>query len=352
MLKFQNSLMSPMLLTLSLTILLTLVLLAGCGREPQCQQDSDCPAAGDCFESMCDAGICKATIIAHCCGNGICEDTVKPRAELRVEPILENNLSDNLSDEADAAPDDEDATPDDEDITPNTLLELTSEAAAERSPIENKCTCPEDCGECERNVSYTSESGDTVIAKFIKMLCTELRMCEPSYRKEDQIFRREFRETEFDGIIFNSIITYPNPIVTNKDPVVVEIELVEITDPRIVLPINVTSALILEGTGLFGQNLNRYSLDAPEQRVQIAIPITKSGNQPEENHQLSVRLSLEYIYLHEKQVISDGLLAYDLYGRPVMQIVRDQVLKPNLTISLEQSVTMIDLTAAARQSTP
>lgn len=337
MLKFQNSLMSPMLLTLSLTMLLALVLLAGCGREPQCQQDSDCPAAGACFESICDAGICKATIIAHCCGNGICEGAVKPI----VEPLIENNLSD-----------DEDAAPDDEAISPNTLLELTSEAASERSPIENKCTCPEDCGECERNISYTSESGDTVIANFIKMLCTELRMCEPSYRKEDQVFRSEFRETEFEGILFNSIITYPNPIVTNKDPVVVEIELVEITDPRIVLPINVTSALILEGTGLFGQNLNRYSLDAPKQRVQIAIPITKSGNQPEENHQLSVRLSLEYIYLHEKQVISDGLLAYDLYGRPVMQIVRDRILKPNLAISLEQSVTVIDLTAAARQSTP
>lgn len=344
MLKFQNSLMSPMLLTLSVTILLTLVLLAGCGREPQCQQDSDCPAAGACFESICDAGICKATAIAHCCGNGICEGTVEPS----VKPLLENNLSD----EEDAALDDEDAAPDNEGILPNTLLELTSEAAAERSPIENKCTCPEDCGECERNISYTSESGDTVIAKFIKMLCTELRMCEPSYRKEEQVFRSEFRETELDGILFNSIITYPNPIVTNKDRVVVEIELVEITDPRIVLPINVTSALILEGTGLFGQNLNRYSLDAPEQRVQIAIPITKSGNQPEENHQLSVRLSLEYIYLYEKQVISDGLLAYDIYGRPVMQIVRDNVLKPNLAIGLEQSMTVIDLTAAARQSTP
>ncbi|MBK5940274.1 hypothetical protein CCR96_13695 [Halochromatium roseum] len=184
------------------------------------------------------------------------------------------------------------------------------------------------------------------------MLCTELRMCEPSYKKEDQIFRSEFRETEFDGIIFNSIITYPNPIVINKDSIIVEIELVEITDPRIVLPINITSALMLEGATLFGQNLNRYSLDAPEQRVQIAIPITKSGNQPEENHQLSIRLSLEYIYLHEKQVINDGLLAYDLYGRPVMQIVRDQVLKPNLAIGLEQSVTLLDLTAAARQSTP
>jgi hypothetical protein len=328
MLKLQNSLMSPMLLTL----LLTLVLLTGCGREPQCQQDSDCPSSGACFESICDTGICKATIIAHCCGNGICESTV----EARVEPLLENNSSD-----------DEGAAPNNEEVSSDTLLELTSEAASERSPIENKCTCPEDCGECARNISYTSESGDTVIANFIQMLCTELRMCEPSYRKEDQVFRSEFRETEFDGIIFNSIITYPNPIVTNKDRVVVEIELVEITDPRIVLPINVTSALILEGAGLFGQNLNRYSLDAPEQRVQIAIPITKSGNQPEENHQLSVRLSLEYVYLQEKQVISDGLLAYDLYGRPVMQIVRDRVLKPNLVISLERSVTMIDLIAAA-----
>lgn len=330
MLKFQYRLMSPMLLTL--------VLLAGCGQKPQCQQDSDCPSSGTCFESICDAGICKATTIAYCCGNGICENTVKTS----FEPPLENNISD-----------DEDAAPNNEEMSPKTLLELTSEAASERSPIENKCTCPEDCGECEQHISYTSESGDTIIAKHIKMLCSELRICEPSYRKEDQIFRSEFRKTELDGIIFNSVITYSNPIVTNKDSVIVEIELIEITDPRIILPIKVTSAFILKDAELFGQNMNSYSIDALDQRVQISIPITKTGKQPEENHRLSARLSLEYVYLHEKQVIDDGLLAYDLYGRPIMQTVRDTILKPSLMLSLEQSVTVIDLAArAVRQSAP
>ncbi|MEA3639525.1 MAG: hypothetical protein VBE63_06235 [Lamprobacter sp.] len=316
---------------LMLSTLLTLTLMSGCGRQPQCQQDSDCPSSGTCFESVCDAGICKATMIEHCCGNGICESLVKPSLQPSREPL----------------------TSEDEAPAPNPLLDIISESGTERAAIENECTCPEDCGECEKHISYQAENGETVKTEYIKMQCTEFRTCEPGYSKEDQIEIYEFRETTLNDIVFNIIARYPNPLAVNKDRIDLELELVEINDPRILYPIRITSALALDGAILFGQNLDSYSIEAPDDRVQISIPIIKPRRLPEADHQLNIRLSLEYLYLEEKQVIDNGMLVYDTYGRPVMQIVRDTVIKPNLVFTLEENIRVMDLRAGAlRQAAP
>lgn len=325
MLKPSNSLMLP--------ALLMLVLITGCEKEPQCLQDSDCDAAGACSESMCDEGICKTTIIEHCCGNGLCERSL----EVNTPPLVEE-----------AEP--EEADPVDEESSQSTLLQVEAEDGIQRASAENKCTCPQDCGECGGYISYP-EDGETVKADYIKMQCTEFSTCEPTYSKQDQVYTNEFLEKTLNGIVLNIIASYPNPIAANQDSIDIELELIEITDPRILYPITITSSLALEDAIIFGKNMDSYQFDAANDRVEMSIPIMKSGKRPEEDHQINIRHSLEYVYLDEKQVIEDGLLVYDTYGRPVMQTVRDNIVKPSLTIDLKERITVLDINAA-RPTTP
>jgi len=306
--------------------LLAVLLTAGCGRGPQCQQASDCRSKGPCFESLCSSGICKTAPIDDCCGNGICEGSVADGAS----PLIK-----------------EPPGSDNKESSTNTLLDIASEDGNERTPIENACTCPEDCGKCEGAASYIAEDGDPVAATYIRMQCTDFRTCEPAYSKIDQYYSNEYREINFNGIVFDVILRYPNAIVTNRDSIDIELKIVEINDARITYPVTITSARVLDDAIMFGENLNKYTLDAAEDSVEIAVPIHEPGKKPEERHQLNLQLGLEYFYLEEMQMIENGLLVYDIYGRPVMRTVTDNLIKKNLVLNLEEEPTIIDLRSSA-----
>lgn len=273
------------LYSLAWLLILVLLLTTACGRGPQCRRDTDCAQAGVCSESFCDQGICKSTKIDECCGNDICE------------------------------------------------------------ALESKCTCPEDCGKCDRRISFIDDNGETIEARYLRMQCTEFEVCELTYRKEEQSHNDEFHEISLNDIVFNVIVRYSNPLATNRDLIFVELEIVEVSDPRIIYPITITNALVLDGALLFGQNTDRHSFASLDDRVEISIPIIRAGTLPEETHNLTVRLSLQYNYLDEKQVIRDGILEYDTYGRPILQRVDDKVVNAILEVNLEQSLTVMDITA-------
>lgn len=273
--------------SLILVLLSTLFLISGCGRVPQCEIDSDCPLSEvTCSESFCDDGICKITMTDDCCGNDICE-----------------------------------------------------------SPIENECSCPEDCGECEGYISYTDEKGNVVKADYLNVQCNEFDRCALNYRKEDQFQSDDFYEIKSDGIVFNVVVNYPNPLATGEDNISIEVKIVEITDPRVLYPVKMTGALALGGSVLFGQNLDTHSIKSLDDRVEISVPIIRHAKLPEENHTLKIRLSFEYPYLSEKQTLNNGSLVYDTYGRPVMRTDRDTIVKSNLVLSIKEDVTIIDLKA-------
>lgn len=271
---------------LMLPVLLTMIVIAGCGREPQCENDGDCPEPGACSEVSCNAGICETTTIDDCCGNGVCE-----------------------------------------------------------SAVENECTCSEDCGACAGYISYTTEDGETVEAEYLQRRCSESNICEVSYREEEQVYKKEFHEISANGIVFNIVLSYPNPMAIRKNNIVIEIELVEITDQRITYPLTITSALVLDGSILFGRNDKGYQFESVGERAEIVIPIVGSVEVPEERHNLRARIDFGYVYLDEKQVMEEGMLVYDAYGEPVMRTVRDKVVSSTMVVRLTETVTLVDARA-------
>jgi hypothetical protein len=180
------------------------------------------------------------------------------------------------------------------------------------------------------------------------MRCTEFEACEPTFRSEAQVSTDEFQEVSANGISFDVTLSYPRPLITRLDAITIVFELVEKKDPRISYPITITSVRALDGPILFGQNLDSHAFNAIDDRVEITVPIDEPG-QPEELHDLRLRLRLEYQYLDEKQVIEDGSLVYDQYGRPVMQTVQDNVVRSNLVLNLMEAITIIDLKAVGVQ---
>lgn len=216
--------------------------------------------------------------------------------------------------------------------------------------LENKCTCTEDCGVCEGPVSFPLENGEMVTARYIEMRCNDADICAPWFDKEEQVSIEEFHEMPLEGMTFNVVVSYPNPLEARKDGIVVELELVEITDPKITYPIKVTGALALDGASIFGRNLNDGQFRRLGDRVEILIPISRLGRLPEEDYPLEAHVSLEYVHLMEKQRINDGLLVYDQYGRPVMQTVRDTTARSTLVVGLGQDVTIIKLGKESMQA--
>jgi hypothetical protein len=259
-----------------------LLLVSACGSDPQCQSDRDCPEAGACSEVSCNAGICETTTLDDCCGNGSCE-----------------------------------------------------------AATENECTCPEDCGACEGQIAFVSESGDDVEAKYLKRQCIDGNLCSVIFQTDEQVYREEFHEIAKDGLVFNVVVRYPNPLAVIEDSVVLEMELVEKNDPRVQYPVTVSNALVLDGPRLFGQNQSRYQFEALGDRIEVVIPIAGGTRMPEEDHELQARVIFDYTYLEEKQAVDDGKLVYDQYGNPVMRTVRDKVVRSDLVLGLAETVTLV-----------
>lgn len=271
---------------LLLPVLSLLIIVSGCGQEPQCLDDSDCIAPDDCSEVSCNEGICETNTIDDCCGNGVCE-----------------------------------------------------------SAVENECTCSEDCGDCAGYLSYTNEVGEMVQTEYLRRRCSEIDLCEISYSEDEQVYKEEFHEITTKGVVFNVILSYLNPMAIRKNNVTIEIELVEINDPRITYPLTITSALVLDGAILFGRSDDRYQFQSSRERVEIVVPIVGAVKLPEERHNLRARINFEYTYLDEKQVMEDGMLVYDAYGDPVMRTVRDRVVRSTLLVGLAETVTLMNLGA-------
>ena len=276
---------------LMLVALFVPLFITGCEGEPQCEQDSDCLSVVPCSQVTCDAGVCTTTILDDCCGNGVCE-----------------------------------------------------------SMLENTCTCPEDCGVCQGPVSFPSATGEMVTARYLEMRCNDAEICAVWFDKEEQVYNQEFHELSLDGMTFNVLVNYPNPLEVEKEGLSIELKLLEITDPKVTYPIKVTGALALDGALVFGRNLNHGQFRGLGDSVEILIPISRLGRLPEEDYPLEAHISLEYVHLMEKQSINDGLLVYDQYGRPVMQTVRDTTARSTLVVGLGQDVTLIRLKAATMQA--
>jgi hypothetical protein len=264
--------------------LLTALLIVGCGEEPQCLEDSDCLAEGVCTEATCEAGICKTATTPDCCGNGICE-----------------------------------------------------------SAVENRCTCAVDCGACEGPISLILPDQAPLVTRYIKRQCSDEDACVVTFDEAEQIESDEFHETSVDGVLLNALVNYLNPSEVLADQVILELHLIEITDPRIILPITITSVQLLDGDVLYGRNVNPHRLQRLDQRLEIRVPLVRMTRLPEEDHSLQLRVAFEYAYLTEKQQINDGVLVYDLFGRPVMSVVRDIIKRSIMNTDLGQAVTLINL---------
>gem|GEM_PF-4427615 len=189
-----------------------------------------------------------------------------------------------------------------------------------------------------------------VTARYLEMRCNDAEICAVWFDKEEQVYNQEFHELSLDGMTFNVLINYPNPLEVEKEGLSIELKLLEITDPKVTYPIKVTGALALDGALVFGRNLNDGQFRRLGDAVEILIPISRLGRLPEEDYPLEAHISLEYVHLMEKQSINDGLLVYDQYGRPVMQTVRDTTARSTLVVGLGQDVTLIRLKAATMQA--
>ncbi|HLC65394.1 MAG TPA: hypothetical protein VJI46_04700 [Candidatus Nanoarchaeia archaeon] len=233
------------------------LLISGCS---ECSEAEDCPPAATCKTAVCDDGKCATTAVKDCCGNGI-------------------------------------------------------EDAKEDGKTGNKCTCPEDYGECKGKASMLVRN-KKIDATYLEQGCEDdecvYKIDESRVKRTDLAFERELSYFTFDVLV-----TYNNPFTVNKDKVEVSLKLKD-EKPDLVYPIEITAIRLIEGQTLFGGKdglAGKFSQIGEVFSVQI--PITYESALIEEERSATLKVDYEYKKRIRTTKNPDGTYNY------IEELVRD-----------------------------
>ncbi len=241
-------------------ILLGVALVVGCKTE--CDISSDCLSQGTCQVVNCVDNKCVSSMVPNCCGNGLKED-------------IENGKP------------------------------------------GNKCTCPQDYGECEGKLTYTEidpiyGNENTYEAQYLEYFCDSRQRCIKGI-SPDNIQQTRLVDTRDTGYFMYDVITMFNkPVNIRKDSFRFDVELKNTLDETVILPIKITKVLVKAGQDFIGEaRPSDAILSHIGSIATISVPIQYQTKKIEEVKQLSYHIDFEYTIRQQSGYDADGNIKYE-----------------------------------------
>ncbi|MFH1439975.1 MAG: hypothetical protein ABIG89_05380 [Candidatus Woesearchaeota archaeon] len=232
---------------------MALLIIAGCGGEKECRENSDC-SAGSCFDVKCEDNKCIKTAQPDCCGNLMCE----------------------------------------------------SEAG------ENSCNCKSDCKKpkCEGKFVVKERGSKKYYGEYLEYMCKDdkcmLTFDEKSVKKIPLLSEKTINNVNLElGVTFNK------PFDMTNDKVMIALTLKDYDQNKAKMPFTVKSIKIMDGDLLYGQTNTNKELVQIGAGIKESVPLTLDPESKEEEKSLTLKVDYEMTKINskgEEELIRDSFV--------------------------------------------